>query len=62
MQPQAQKVIKLLPGAAKAEFLYLPFFLNILSSGIWCRGPSQKIPKPYTLQAIPNYVKKTEKY
>lgn len=62
MQPQAQKVIKLLPGAAKGEFLYLPFFSCTPSSAIWYRGPSQKPPKPYTLKAVPNYVKRREKY
>lgn len=62
MQPQAQKVFKLLPGAAKGEFLYLPFFLTLLLQASVIEDPHKKIPKPYTLKAVPNYVKKTEEY
>lgn len=54
MQPQAQKVIKLLPGAAKGEFLYLPFFLALLlqASGIEDPHKNPQNPVPLKLSLI----------
>lgn len=61
MQPQAQKVIKLSPGAAKGEFLYLSFCFTLLLQASGIEDPHKKTPKPYTIKVVPNYEKKTEK-